>query len=551
MKRILAFSLFVLSLFFAKSQTTNVFTVTNNSGTNVLTCSVTLIDLTVSTTVVPPWYFQWAGPAISATGTHVTIAQAGTYTVTMIDSLNHVVGTQTIAILANNSPPSATVSPLTQTITCGTPMATVVSTSTGNVTHTFYSPFGSSYVVNSTTGTFSGSSPGIHTVVVHDNVTGCETSLNFTVFTNNAYPSFDLTSPQSFTLGCGTKSVAVVNLTNVLTGGGGAASFTVVPFSVPPGPPGNQPSYTLNVAGNYYAIVVDNSNQCTLQIPFTIIANNSAPHLSISPSPSTSVLDCYTSQLVLNPVSNAASMTYTWTFPSSGSPAFQTTLSVSTITASPSQTIIAIYTVTGMDAANHCTNMRTIAIYQNIFPPVAKINSGSSTAYLSCPSRTLVLTNQSTTGIPPGSAFPNAQPVVGFQWLSNVQSNGSLSASYIAANADTYTLIAQDLNNGCKSMATVNVLDTCKITVGINVNKEYDNFRIFPNPSNGMYTLSNPGSGEALTLEIYNTLGMRILKQECGSEKTTIDLEQRESGVYFLSLKRRNEIIYTTRLIKR
>jgi gliding motility-associated-like protein len=102
------------------------------------------------------------------------------------------------------------------------------------------------------------------------------------------------------------------------------------------------------------------------------------------------------------------------------------------------------------DPDNLCRSTWTVAVYQNIFPPVAVI--APNNASLTCVTNSLMLTNQSSTGIPLASNFPRNKFVVGELWEGpSPQLPLSESTSYEAMILGNYTLTARDENNGCKS----------------------------------------------------------------------------------------------------
>lgn len=538
MKRIIHAFILFLVVKSVNAQTTNVFTVTNNSGTSILTCSLTQIDLTVNTNVMPPWSFQWTGPGTSTTATHVILTQSGTYTVAMMDSLNILVGIQTLTITANNAPPSGTVSPLSQTITCGAPMVNVNSSSTGNVTHTFFSPIGSSFVVNSSVVNYSTSLPGQYTVVLHDNSNGCKSTYSFSITSNMAFPTFSLVSPQNFALGCGPLPNVYVNIVNPQGGGGGPVTFTVIPFSsfVPSGNLSANTTYTISTIGSYYAVVRDFINQCTSQIPFTVSTNTTGPGVFVSPFQS--VVNCYTPQVFIQAYSNDPFANISWSPSGPTAVTNQNSLTVGGYFAVPTNSIVGNYVATANNFATGCLSQTTITVYQNIYPPIAII--GSPSTVITCASPSIALTNQSTSGIPPGSPYPNNQPVIGLQWLSNVQPTGTLSSGYIAYSADTYTLMVKDPNNGCTSKTSLKIIDSCA-TVGIKSYADKKSFNIFPNPSSGKYTIISYSNTFGEILEVFNLNGERVRGVTVRSEKTELDLNDCPSGIYILRMKGRPE----------
>jgi hypothetical protein len=79
----------------------------------------------------------------------------------------------------------------------------------------------------------------------------------------------------------------------------------------------------------------------------------------------------------------------------------------------------------------------------------------------------------------------------------------------------------------------VMVDSTC--VTGIKEITNYPKYNIFPNPSNGRYTLeASTESNNTNFVEIYNMLGERVYTQTLneGREDTPINLEDKASGIY-------------------
>lgn len=87
-------------------------------------------------------------------------------------------------------------------------------------------------------------------------------------------------------------------------------------------------------------------------------------------------------------------------------------------------------------------------------------------------------------------------------------------------------------------------------TTGIEFGTE-KNINVFPDPSNGEITVSlDKYSGKAITLEVYDVTG-----KLCHSEKTTgsasvrVNIEQLESGYYFLRAQCAGEV-FTAKFVR-
>lgn len=70
---------------------------------------------------------------------------------------------------------------------------------------------------------------------------------------------------------------------------------------------------------------------------------------------------------------------------------------------------------------------------------------------------------------------------------------------------------------------------------------------IFPNPSTGLFYIESHVAGSSY--EIYNNLGLLVLKGLVKEQPTSIDLNNHANGVYFARIKS-GEVITVKKLIK-
>ena len=73
-------------------------------------------------------------------------------------------------------------------------------------------------------------------------------------------------------------------------------------------------------------------------------------------------------------------------------------------------------------------------------------------------------------------------------------------------------------------------------------------FSIFPNPTNGVFTIELDVKTAEYDINVYNVLGQTVLSTVTSSMKTPIDLSSFDKGVYTVELKHR-ETIYTEKVI--
>ncbi len=444
---------------------------------NASTYSITCAQPTVQIALNPPSYtYSWTnGVSAPQTGSLgiFTAANQGTWTVTGVNP-DGCVATQTFIVTQNITTPSSTVSPSIQNIAClsATAVATFTGTAlspTSNVTHSWYSPSSPGAATNGgSVSIFNPGGPGTYTYCLTDNINGCSVCKTVTVTTTNGYPSFSVTCPQQFTIGCGTTSLTTLSISNVNTytsstspPTGGPVSYTLLAPSFlgtyTLNPLTGPSVYTVNVPGQYTVVVHDNTNGCETKVPVSVISNTFAPTLTATAVQAT--LTCDVPKTILQGSSGTPNVSYSWAFP--GPPGGQLpndTLTVFTST-NTTNTVVATYTLSVTDNINQCRSTQTLTIYQNTARPTAVITGSNS---LTCNNPTISLTNNSTSNVP--AVFFPTQPVTGYIWSGpSPQPTQQLTSNYVAFTpagvGNSYTLVVKDLNNGCTAVTTKTIAD--------------------------------------------------------------------------------------------
>jgi hypothetical protein len=120
---------------------------------------------------------------------------------------------------------------------------------------------------------------------------------------------------------------------------------------------------------------------------------------------------------------------------------------------------------------------------------------------------------------------------VSYSW-----SNGSSQSVYYTGpiNADSTIYVTAYNNLGCAVTDSFKVI--VEICSGIDEIQGNNQFVVFPNPGNGIFTLSNVP--EKCNIEIYNVLGARVYNHALnldsgGQDNYIINLTDEPSGVYF------------------
>ncbi len=443
----------------------------NPPGSNhLITCAQTSINLV---TVNASYSYTWSnGINAPITGPLAvfTTSMLGTWTINAVNPVSGCTSSIAVNIGQSTLVPNAIISPTFQSITCNLNNALPIQAFANpsvNILHQVTSPLGGIYTSTTYSISYSPGGPGTYSYCLINTTNGCSSCKNFTVTSNQGFPTFSVRSPQNFTLGCTTTSVAIINITNASATNslqipnGGPVSYTLLsPGSSTATPTGSLSginTYTVNVPGTWTVITKDNTSFCETRLPVTVLQNTFTPNISaLVPR---QILDCYVSKVTLKAQSTNSNINYLWSFPGVPGNLASDSILVSTNAGVPGNTLVANYTLTITDNDNTCKSTSVIPVYQNLFKPKALIsNSGITT--INCLTSTVVLTNQSSTGIPLNSIYTTNLPVVAQVWEGpSPQEPLQMNSTYTGSMVGVFTLTVLDLNNGCISKTTTSIAD--------------------------------------------------------------------------------------------
>ena len=297
--------------------------------------------------------------------------------------------------------------------------------------------------------------------------------------------------------------IASVTQTNVTCYGGNNGSITVglcgsglLQYTITPGgtySSYNQPYTYTNLTAGTYTISVENQLYC-----------NTGPYVVTITQPPAIVVtttvtgaSCTSGGTATASASNGV-LPYTYLWSNS-----QTTASISGLS-------MGTYTLNVTDN-NGCT--------------------GSSSAMITQPPAISILTN----------TLPDNGSCNGSAWA--IVSGGTVPYSYLwTGGLTTDTIKNQCAGNYCCTVSDSNgCIDSVCVTIplilttGISGLKKYGGITIFPNPSNGIFTLSLLNINEKYIIKIYDVLGQGVLTEtlRCTKSDNLINLGDKPSGVYF------------------
>lgn len=126
-------------------------------------------------------------------------------------------------------------------------------------------------------------------------------------------------------------------------------------------------------------------------------------------------------------------------------------------------------------------------------------------------------------------------------------SGNVFSPSIAGVGTHTIGFTSTNGSNGCSE----NALQTVTVSVCTNMNEESltGDFIIYPNPSSERLYIESTND-KIQFLNIYNTLGMLVLKQEINENKTIMNIDKLVEGCYFIELNTQNKTIKQKFLIK-
>ena len=321
--------------------------IVNHTGTTILTCTTTAINVEATNGVS----YQWNGGSNPNSAVN-SFNLPGLYQVT-VTGANGCTSSATINITQNTIPPPAAITNITGTTVLGCTTSAINVQATGGVSYLWNGGLGNSADATIT-------SAGSYTVTV-TGANGCTATANITVTGNSNPPVAGINNITGTTvLSCTTPTI------NVQATGGVSYQWN--------GGLGNSASATIVNPGTY-TVVVTGANGCTSSESITVTGNNIAPVASISNNTGTTVLTCNTTSIS---VTASGGVSYAW---SNG------------LGNSASATIIqpGTYTVT-VTGANGCTDTESITVTANNTAPVASISNNTGTTVLTCNTTSISVT---------------------------------------------------------------------------------------------------------------------------------------------------------------
>ena len=200
--------------------------------------------------------------------------------------------------------------------------------------------------------------------------------------------------------------------------------------------------------------------------------------------------------------------TYTWS-PVTG---LSSTTGTSVV-ASP--TVTTHYLVTGLDAAGTCETTTSFTVTVKAVPT---INVTTSTATL-CVNGTATLT---------------ASGASTYTWST---SQTGVSIAVTPTVTTSYTVVGTSTVTSCSNEHVYTQIVNSSCFAGIDqISANNTNISVYPNPNNGLVTISMSNVDEGTTMYVTNMIGQEVFKTSVKDVTTNLDLSSLQKGIYMLTI---------------
>ncbi|MCC6372626.1 MAG: T9SS type A sorting domain-containing protein, partial [Bacteroidia bacterium] len=180
------------------------------------------------------------------------------------------------------------------------------------------------------------------------------------------------------------------------------------------------------------------------------------------------------------------------------------------------------YTLTAKDLNNGCTSNTTTFISDITIYPIISMPYQYT---IGCPGGTISIVPSVTTSLGGGTTYSWTVP-------SGAVVTNTNSLSLVTNAAGTYTLIVTN-SLGCSTKRTFDVWGC----VGLNeASALLETLPLYPNPAEDKLNLEIKKLGTNTSARIVNTLGTEVLTIPVTSEKSSININNLASGIYFVYL---------------
>ncbi|HRI58177.1 MAG TPA: hypothetical protein PK228_00560, partial [Saprospiraceae bacterium] len=379
------------------------------------------------------WVASGGGNIVSgATTMTPTVNAAGLYTLQVKNNATNCVSYANTTVVANINLPNANAGPA-GVVSCAQPSTNLQgSGSTGsNITYLWTASNGGNITAGATTLTPTVNAGGNYTLQVTNTSTGCTQASSTTVSGYNTPPGV---STVNGVLTCVVDTVTLATTTN--------SNHPAFAWTGPNGYSSNVQSPPVNTSGTYNLVLTDTVTGCTNTATANVTTNTTTPGASATGG----AMTCVVNSVTLTGTSPDTTATFAWTGPNGFTSNVQ----------NPVVNVAGQYALTATNPANGCTSAANATVALNNTPPVA---SAVTPGNLNCNTNQIQLNG---TGSSQGSN-------VTYLWTTtngNIVS-GATTLTPIVDAVGTYSLLVNNGDNGCTSIAATNVALSTPVTAAI------------------------------------------------------------------------------------
>ncbi|MDP3222300.1 MAG: gliding motility-associated C-terminal domain-containing protein [Rubrivivax sp.] len=463
----------------------------NAAATNTVNCIATTATITTAPTPTSASFtYSWS-TAATTSSVIVNPTTNTNYVVTVTNTANGCVGSQTINVVANTiAPTSVSISPNNVILACPAQTAYINGSATGATSYSWIAPAGGSILSGATSATAQVTSSSVGTFsLIATGANGCSSAAAMaTVSPNTNAPTFTL-SNSSPSITCLTASP---NVTVGLTSTVSIQSYSWSPASGISGPT-NTSVVTFTAAGTYTGEIVA-TNGCISTTTISVSNATVAPSV-VAGTGTAQALSCTNSVVTIAPTfTPSANLTYTWSGP--GIVGASNNASVQ-VNQNGSYSLTVTNSLTGCSS----TSITVPVVGTNVAPSL-NVSSSSSIGISCQPNTSTITLSASSSG------------AVTYSW-----NTGATTSSITTANAGTYTVTVLDISSNCSATQTIAVTNNT-ITPSFTASASGN----LPCGASGTTTLNATASN---TNVVYNWSGPSII-----SGSNTANAEVSSAGIY-------------------
>jgi hypothetical protein len=408
-------------------------------GTQI-TCSnpSIILDASGSTNATNyTWVASLGGHILSNGNTATpTVDAAGRYTVTAEHTITGCTASDFVDVTEDNSVPIIDVfDPAPGEVTCTNLTVTLSADATGLVANKdiLWTTSDGNITAGANSSSPTVDQGGTYVVTITNTTTSCSTVRSVTIDENKTPPAITIDTPLEFTC-----SRAQVNLNATGTSADGSS----VSYAWAAGAGGNivsgagNATAVVDAVADYTVTVTDLGNGCENSSTVSTSEDVTPPDVSVDTSPDQ--ITCDNATVILNGSSTYLNVSYQWTTTGSG------TIQNATTT-TPIVNAAGTYNLIVTNTDNNCTAASSnVVVTENKLTPTVTVNAPSGDLTCSVSEVTISVSEIAT---------------YSYSWSGpgNITTPNSHSTNVDAVG--TYTIIIEDINNGCPNSYTVDVSD--------------------------------------------------------------------------------------------